>query len=82
MTVTGHIENGRVVLDQALALPEGAKVRVELIPAESESCATDSQERSPRTLAEILKPVIGAIKDGPPDFARNHDHYIHGVPKE
>ena len=35
MTLLGHIENGAVVLDDAVDLPEGAQVRIEVIPAES-----------------------------------------------
>ena len=31
MTLEGHIENGRVVLDAPVELPEGAKVRVEIL---------------------------------------------------
>jgi len=31
MTVLGHIENGAVVLDERVALPEGAQVRIEIV---------------------------------------------------
>jgi hypothetical protein len=31
MTVDGHIENGQIVLNQEILLPEGMKVRVELL---------------------------------------------------
>ncbi|MBM4039632.1 MAG: hypothetical protein FJ290_14080 [Planctomycetes bacterium] len=70
MTYRGHVENGLVVLDEPASLPEGARVRVE--PEES--------EREP-TLAERLKDVVGIIEGLPPDFAEQHDHYIHGTPK-
>lgn len=33
MVLQGHIERGMVVLDQPLALPDGTRVRVELMPA-------------------------------------------------
>jgi len=69
MTYRGHVENGVVVLDEPTELPEGAAVRV----------ALDAAEEGP-TLAERLKDVIG-IGEGPPDLARNHDHYAHGKPK-
>ncbi len=68
MTYRGHVRNGVVVLDEAVKLPQGAAVRVEL-------AAPDD----PRTLAERLKDVIGIV-DGPPDLAANHDHYAHGKP--
>ena len=33
MTIEGHIENGHIILDEQIPLPEGMKVRVELLPA-------------------------------------------------
>jgi hypothetical protein len=79
MTISGHVENGQIVLDEPVPLAEGMKVRVELLTAASEQSAED--EQGP-TLYEQLKPIIGIVKDLPPDFARNHDHYIHGLPKK
>jgi len=70
MTYKGHVENGVIVLDEPVPLQEGTKVRVE--PDES------GREL---TLAERLKDVIGIVKGLPPDFAAQHDHYIHGTPK-
>jgi hypothetical protein len=69
MTYRGHIENGLVVFDEQVALPEGTQVRVEPLP-----------KRRP-TLAERFKDVIGSVSDLPADMAENHDHYIHGTPK-
>ena len=71
MTYRGHVENGVVVLDQPLALPDGTQENIE--PA--------NPPRS-RTLAERLHRVIGAAKGLPADLARNHDHYLHGRPKK
>src|SRR5262249_42925221 len=31
MTLEGHVENGHIVMDEAATLPEGAKVRIELL---------------------------------------------------
>jgi hypothetical protein len=71
MSFQGHIENGVVVFDEPVALPEGAVVRVEL---------ADAAER--KTLAERFKNIIGTVHDLPADMADNHDHYIHGTPKK
>ena len=68
MNYRGHVENGVVVLDEPVKLPEGTQVRVELAGPQS------------TTLAERLKDVIGII-DGPADLAEQHDHYAHGKPK-
>jgi hypothetical protein len=85
MTINGHVENGKIVLDEAVALTEGMKVRVEIVAPAGDSAANQREsveEDDGPTLYERMKPLIGIIKDGPPDFARNHDHYIHGTPKK
>jgi hypothetical protein len=77
MTVNGHVENGQIVLDEAVPLVEGMKVRVEVIGTKPEGMNADEGP----TLYDQLKPIVGAVKDLPPDFAKNHDHYLHGQPK-
>jgi predicted DNA-binding antitoxin AbrB/MazE fold protein len=71
MILHGTIVNGRVVLDEPLPLPEGARVRVSIEP----------EEQTPRSLKELLEKFAGCMTDLPSDMARNHDHYIHGTPK-
>jgi hypothetical protein len=79
MTVNGHVENGQIVLDEAVPLVEGMKVRVEVVePAAEQSRKEEDQP----TLYERHKSFIGTINDLPSDFARNHDHYLHGQPKK
>lgn len=71
MTYRGHVENGVVILDDVVELPEGAQVHIEPV------------EPAPRlTLAQKFKDVIGSVTDLPCDMAEQHDHYIHGTPKE
>ena len=70
MSVQGHIENGVVVFDEPVAIPEGTSVRVEALALPR------------KTLAERFKNVIGAGVDLPDDLAKNHDHYLHGTPKQ
>jgi len=79
MTINGHVENGQIILDEPVPLSEGMKVRVELLAPDAEQPAEEEQIPS---LYERMKSVVGIIKDLPPDFARNHDHYIHGQPKK
>jgi hypothetical protein len=71
MSFQGHIENGVVVFDEPAALPEGAVVRVELAGAPAR-----------KTLAERYKDIIATVHDLPEDMADNHDHYLHGTPKQ
>jgi hypothetical protein len=79
MTIDGHIEKGQIVLNQAVPLPEGMKVRVELL---SEIETANEAAVLPGAQFEHYKSVIGAIDDLPVDFASQHDHYIHGTPKK
>ena len=82
MTVEGHIENGQIVLNQEISLPEGMKVRVELVALEPSQTATQEEaaEELP-SLYERMKSVVGKAKGLPTDLAINHDHYLHGQPK-
>lgn len=78
MVYRGHVENGMIRLEGSVVLPEGAEVQVEVTAR-----APDRQTEAPAlSLYERLKPVIGVIKDWPADFAQNHDHYLHGRPKQ
>ena len=74
MSFQGVVANGMIVLDNGAKLPEGARVEI-LVKPESAADETES------SLASLLK-FAGAVKDLPPDMARNHDHYLHGAPKK
>jgi len=71
MTCKGKVQGGVVVLEPGVHLPEGAVVRIE--PLET----TNDLDRLRKGLLDIAGTV-----SGPPDLARNHDHYIHGTPKK
>jgi hypothetical protein len=43
--------------------------------------ATISKAEADRFTDGLLK-IAGRIKGLPSDFARNHDHYLHGLPKK
>jgi hypothetical protein len=82
MTVEGHIENGRIILDQSVPLPEGMKVRVEFLGNDAaKDLAAEETPGDVPSLYERMKPFIGSVKGLPSDFAINHDHYLHGQPK-
>ena len=77
MTVEGYIENGQIVLDSLLQLPNGTKVAVSVQPA---ATILNSEAELP-SLYERMKSVVGKAKGLPEDMAINHDHYLHGQPK-
>ncbi len=74
MTYRGRVENGVVVLEAGVHLSEGTDVRVETVEAESPA----EMER----LREGLLSFSGVVKDGPLDLARNHGHFLYGVPRQ
>ena len=79
MTYRGRVKNGTIVLDDPAALPEGTVVDVSPV----ETASVQAKEGTPGvTLYDRLKDVIGSVTGLPPDFARNHDHYLHGTPKK
>ena len=75
MSYRGHVENGVVILDELVTLPEGAPVQVDLVGSANRA------EETGTTLYERLKSVIGTAQGLPPDAAMNVDHYLYGQPK-
>ena len=73
MTVEGIIQNGMVVLDHGVTLPEGARVEVTVVGQ------VEPLEKKP-TLQGLLR-LAGSLSDLPADFSAEHDHCIHGTPK-
>ena len=79
----GRVQNGQIVLDPPAPLPEGTRVRVEVLSAraalaERVAQARQTAETGP-TLAERLSTSVGSAADLPADLAARHDHYIHGA---
>jgi hypothetical protein len=67
----GHVAGGVIVLHDNAELPEGTRVRV--VPVECEK---------QQTLANKFRDVIGKASALPEDMAAQHDHYIHGSPRQ
>jgi hypothetical protein len=76
MTLHGLVRGGLIVFDPPVALPEGAEVQVEVLRS-----PLDPAEVEPPSLFDRLKPLVGAAKGLPQDFAAQHDHYLYGTPK-
>jgi hypothetical protein len=80
MSLEGHIENGVVVFDQPVSLPDGTPVRVEVLPATP--CEDQAAAERAGHFLNHYSSVIGTVTDLPPDAALNHDHYLYGMPKK
>ena len=72
MTYTGHIEAGKVVLDEPARIPEGARVRIEVLSLP----ATATESNPVPSLAEQMAGVIGKAEQLPVDWSENHDRYL------
>jgi hypothetical protein len=72
MSFEGRVENGVIILDNGQQLPEGVRVEVIVRAAPAPKA----------TLRDRLLKLAGTVDDLPADMARNHDHYIHGGPKQ
>jgi len=74
MSLTGHIQNGVVVFDEPVTLPEGTEVEI---------AVRDSKLDSRPSLWDRLNDVVGKADGLPPDASTRIDHYLtHGLPKE
>ena len=76
MTYSGRIQNGAVVLDEPLKVPDGTEVRVEVV-ADDVAPPADGPSFSER-YAEIA----GAAITLPETAAEDHDHFLYGRPKQ
>ncbi len=70
MELEGVVHNGVIVPDDAMALPEGTRVRISPAPQEK-----------PRPFGERFAQFKGAVSGLPADLAEQHDHYRLGTPK-
>jgi hypothetical protein len=72
MSYPGIVQNGVVVLENGALLKNGTRVQVTV------------EEQTPETesLRQLLLRYAGTIDGLPDDMARNHDHYLHGLPKK
>ena len=72
MTYRGRVKNGVVVLEGAVSLSDGTKVRVEPID--------DLESGADGLVYDRLARIAGKAKGLPHDLARQHNHYLHGQP--
>ena len=78
LSIHGHHEWSRpgTALNHLNSLKEGTEVRVRPIS----SASTAPGENG--SLSDMLLSFSGTIEGLPDDMARNHDHYLYGVPKK
>lgn len=74
MSITAIVENDTIKLP--MHVPDGTSVEITL-PAKIEEGATAG-----KTFSERYAKYVGMADALPEDFAINHDHYLHGAPKQ
>lgn len=77
MIYQGHVNGRTIILDEDVNLPDGTPVTIQAVEPPDMA-----QQSAVPTLYERFQNVIGQAKDLPTDFAAQHDHYIHGTPKQ
>jgi hypothetical protein len=82
MTYQGTVQNGVVILQNGATLPEGAIVTIVLASRESRDRPADDSRTIGQKLAELGRWAETQPCDLPEDLAKNHDHYLHGLPKK
>ena len=75
MEYSGQVKGGVVVFEDG-APPEGSVVRVKVVDEGKKA------GQKPSGLWAKMMRYAGTVKGLPPDFAKNHDHYIHGAAKK
>ena len=75
MSLTGHVQNGVVVFDAPIALPDGTPVRVEV----DNAATMGSPAKNP---LDHYRSVLGAVKGLPADAASNVDRYLYDEPHQ
>jgi hypothetical protein len=81
MTLHGHVENGAIVFNPPVALPEGATVEVQVVTQSPETSGDVPADDNVPSLLERLQDFVGKFDGLPSDASVNHDHYLYGSPK-
>ncbi len=87
MTYRGHVEKGKLILTDAVALPEGTEVEVAVNRLPGASAREAPTDESPRpTIEEKIARIMADVPASeweklPPDLNEHLDHYIHGAPR-
>jgi hypothetical protein len=77
----GKIKNGKVLLENPKALPDGTEVEVRRVKKAKKPTKPPKKKPRPRSFAERFAAFIGKAKHLPPDMSVNLDHYLYGLPK-
>ena len=81
MTYRGTVQNGVILVEGNVRLPEGAEVQIELPDGAEPEPASAGEPTIGEKLAALGRWAETQPSDLPEDLAINHDHYLYDVPK-
>jgi hypothetical protein len=81
MTYKGTVQNGVILVEGGVQLPEGAEVQIELPDRAQPANEKTGEPSIGQKLAALGRWAETQPCDLPEDLAINHDHYLHGLPK-
>jgi hypothetical protein len=86
MVFRGHVQNGVVLLDGPVVLPDGAAVKVELI-ADDLKVPSEASTDGPASLEQQIAAIWSDMPSTewaklPHDLSDNLDHYLYSTPKK
>jgi hypothetical protein len=73
MSITAIVQNDTIKLP--VHVPDGTKVEV-VLPRET----SGGESEVSGSFFDTVRDLVGSV-EGPADWAAEHDHYIHGIPK-
>ena len=79
MVFRGRVENGVVVVDEPVSLPDGTEVSIRAMPTKPKRGG--KSVRKPAVGRALLR-LAGKAVGLPPDASRNVDHYLYGHAKK
>ena len=87
MTFRGHVQNGVILLDDPVAIPEGAAVDVRVIGEATEPKRAPLPDSNSPSIEEKLVAIWADVPASewaklPADLTDHLDHYIYGTPKK
>ena len=79
MVYRGRVENGTVVLDEPVMLPDGTEVSIRALPPRSKNIGKSIRKPG---VGQALLRLAGKAVGLPPDASHNVDHYLYGHGKK
>ena len=74
--------SAREIIEELPRLTAAELLEVENRLRELQQRTTAAAPDAPVRWGEALLEIAGTAEGLPPDFAENHDHYLHGAPKK